>query len=384
MQSYETDSFKKINTIIERDSKDTTYKFALLRAAIEISQEYPHLKKEENGKVSFPLGLLVEKWLFYYYPLIESSEFVPQKNGETPQTGKQIAFRSDFRKITDYYKSRGGFSAFNSDYQNGTIPEEITKDFLRLTRNLKRTITNMPMRYIGRSISKEEYSIFTFRDNGRKPHEMTSISTESLIDSYGTFSFSSEFHKVFLYLGGFISGEDSLLYKWAEFTVSADRTGILTVESVLKKLRTFPATERIMRDAQIAFEQLLKEQNHLRCTWSGELITSTKNLNIDHVIPFSIWKNNDLWNLLPVKSEVNMKKGDRVPFPEFIERRRDDIVFYWNFLRSRHKLQFDRQIAISLIGKQLDETDWHDAGIDQLKRKCDYLISARGIDGWSI
>ncbi|CAN5327610.1 hypothetical protein BH23BAC3_BH23BAC3_23060 [soil metagenome] len=40
---------KKINQIIERDSKDTTYKYALLRATIEvIQQKTPHeIRKEE-------------------------------------------------------------------------------------------------------------------------------------------------------------------------------------------------------------------------------------------------------------------------------------------------------------------------------------------------
>ena len=46
MESFDLQNFKTINTIIERDSKDTTYKFALLRGAVEISQEYQHLKRE--------------------------------------------------------------------------------------------------------------------------------------------------------------------------------------------------------------------------------------------------------------------------------------------------------------------------------------------------
>jgi len=40
MELFDLENFKTINTIIERDSKDATYKFALLRGVIEISQEY--------------------------------------------------------------------------------------------------------------------------------------------------------------------------------------------------------------------------------------------------------------------------------------------------------------------------------------------------------
>ena len=90
MQSPDLDNLKTINTIIERDSKDTTYKYALLRGAVEISQEYQHLKYENGDRIEFPLGLLVEKWLLYYYPFIESD--IPQKPGECE---KKFAIHED-------------------------------------------------------------------------------------------------------------------------------------------------------------------------------------------------------------------------------------------------------------------------------------------------
>jgi len=45
---------------------NTTYKFALLRALIEISTEADqHLICETEEQVVFPLGLIIEKWLLY-------------------------------------------------------------------------------------------------------------------------------------------------------------------------------------------------------------------------------------------------------------------------------------------------------------------------------
>ncbi|MCC4214428.1 HNH endonuclease domain-containing protein [Leeuwenhoekiella parthenopeia] len=38
---------------------------------------------------------------------------------------------------------------------------------------------------------------------------------------------------------------------------------------------------------------------------------------IDHVIPFSVWKNKALWNLLPSAAPVDTWKYDRTPAPEF-------------------------------------------------------------------
>ena len=95
MDAGELSGFREINTIIERDSKDTTYKFALLRGVIEISQEHEGLGRVSETEVEFPLGLLVEKWILYYYPLIESDVLIPQqRSGESREGGHRIAFRA--------------------------------------------------------------------------------------------------------------------------------------------------------------------------------------------------------------------------------------------------------------------------------------------------
>ncbi|MGB6084909.1 hypothetical protein [Moheibacter sp.] len=74
--------FYNISKIIERDSKSTTYKFALLRGVIDIIQENsPYIRIEDN-RLYIPTGLLIEKWLLYYYPILESQTIIPQINGE--------------------------------------------------------------------------------------------------------------------------------------------------------------------------------------------------------------------------------------------------------------------------------------------------------------
>ncbi|NTV00509.1 MAG: hypothetical protein HGA55_05230 [Methanoregulaceae archaeon] len=51
LQSFDLWHFKTINTIIERDSKDTTYKYALLRGAVEISQEPEALRRSADASL---------------------------------------------------------------------------------------------------------------------------------------------------------------------------------------------------------------------------------------------------------------------------------------------------------------------------------------------
>ena len=62
--------FSNISNIVERDSKSTTYKYALLRAVIDIIQDNSPFINVSSERVSFPTGLVVEKWMQYYLSLI--------------------------------------------------------------------------------------------------------------------------------------------------------------------------------------------------------------------------------------------------------------------------------------------------------------------------
>ena len=61
-----------IQKIIEQESKTSTYKFALLRAVIDlISAQSPFIEVGQKV-VKIPVTLISDKWLFYYWDLIES------------------------------------------------------------------------------------------------------------------------------------------------------------------------------------------------------------------------------------------------------------------------------------------------------------------------
>ena len=383
MDHLDLDHFKSLNTIIERDSKDATYKFALLRGAIEISQEYSHLKHDADNRVAFPLGLLVEKWLLYYYPLIAGPEFIPQKNGESEHSQYRIAFRKSFRKVTEYYDTRGGFSAFYNDYVNGTISPEISPAFRDLVGDLKTTITTMPMKHLGYSVYQQHYSLFRDEGGGRRIPAGVPMNQELLVHNLGYFSFPKDLYAVFQYLGSFITGDDSLLFQWAQFTRSASK-GSVSVEFVLEKLRTYPFTERDVMAARLFFDVMFRKNNFIDCVWSGKPITKLSSLHIDHMIPFSAWKNNDLWNLLPSSDTVNAKKRDKIPAPEFIEQRKTEITRTWDLLRSEYPKRFDREIGLSLVGTTTMPSGWRDVALGHLMEKCDYLINVRGYDAWSL
>ena len=368
---------RDINAIIEKDATDTTYKYALLRGLAEICQKYNHFKEEEKGRIFFPTGLLVEKWLFYYYPIIASNDFIPQKGGEKPLKFKKnnISFRKYFTKITHYYEDKGGFSVFYNNYKKANIPDEVQADLKVLARSILSTIKQYPMRHLGYSLNHTEYSII-------KPEKGKPITKEItpryLIESCGRFSIDSELYEVFRLFGAYFSGRQSVVNKWAEFTANADKKKPLKIELAYKILNEIPSTEREVQEARHFYEALLIKRGSLECVWSGKSITKSDELEIDHVLPFSIWLNNDLWNLLPTHKSVNYKKLNRIPSEAILLRRKETIQNYWKILEAEYPERFKNEVLISLIGKVENDP------FSKILEICQFLVNYQGYQEWNV
>lgn len=365
--------FQNINRIIERDSKTTTYKFALLRGVIEIIQENSPFISFIKDRVSFPLGLLIEKWLLYYYPILESKIRIPQINGNS-----RLAFEDQFMKIISAYENMGGFSAFYNDLKNNGIPNDLAGDFLELVKKMKYTIIRMPMKYIGRSIYDNYYSIFRY-ETKHKSKIYSSIDVEFLINSFGFFTIPIEYYDAFKTVGSFIGGTDSIFFKWAEFSVNASGKN-LSVEKVINEILKNPITQREVEESKKIYSGILKNEGKIYCVWTGKVISKYE---IDHVIPFSVWKNNDLWNLLPSQEKINNQKREKIPSNEIIEKQEDLIVHYWEIIEKSYRERFHKEISLSLLGNKT-YTNWQNAAIDQLKKSCHFLITERGYEEWKI
>lgn len=366
--------YLNIAKLIERDSKSTTYKFALLRGVIDIIQEYSHSNYIfRNGEcVRIPIGLLIEKWLIYYYPLLESDDKIPQING-----ANKLQFELQFLKIILYYKDKGGLSVFYNDFRKGNIPLDLRKDFIALAKKIQKTITEMPMKYIGQSIYKEYYTIFKLEKTNSVLEKTDNIDTQYLITNFGYFTIPLEYFDVFSFMGTFINGHESIIMKWADFSFIASKKSIKK-EKVIEQLLSFPIKERDANETKRLFDSFANGIEELTCVWTGNKI---REFDVDHVIPFSIWKNNDLWNLLPSDKRINNKKRDKIPSPNLIQDRKMSILRYWNLLFNHNKIRFQKEIEISLIGGKIND-QWGEVGINNLKAKCNYLINNRGYEEW--
>ena len=374
---------RDLNQILERDATDTTYKFALLRAVSDVCQRHDPLR-ESDGWVWFPTGYLVERWLEYYYPIIDSALFIPQKGSEKTldQPGYKIAFRALFKKITDYYKECGDFREFWIDYKKGQVPREINGVCLELAKSLWYTITRYPMKHLGYSASGEHYVFFRY-SNRSVISKDTIFSRALLFDEFGEFSVNSGFYDTLRLFGSYISGEYSILNKWVDFSVKSDSSRKVDPSYVFSVLNMRPESERDVGDARSFYIDLFEKQRYLECVWSGTRINSWNNVHIDHVIPFSLWGNNDLWNLLPAHQRYNSQKSDLIPAISLLENRKEQIISYWELLENGFNYRYNKEIEYNLLdSKRLDTS--MDTIFNKLIKKCEYLIDVRGFSEWNL
>lgn len=363
--------FKNISKIIERDAKTATYKFALLRGVIDIIQDNSPYIKVKDGIIEIPLGLLIEKWLIYYYPIFDSEVDIPQINGKNVK----VAFQSHFKPIIAHYTIKGKISVFYNELRVRGIANEINLDFYMLVQKIKTTITTMPMRYIGRSISNDYYSIFNYYPAKFKNDKKQN--SQWLIESCGTFTIPIEYYEAFKILGSFISGTDNILFKWAEFSVKASGK-VLTTGAIVNEILKFPVTERDVEASKKLYTEILAKNGSVSCVWSGSNIAK---YDIDHMLPFSIYKNNDLWNLLPSSPSTNCAKLDKIPSLNLITKQKELIIHYWEIIHQCQTERFMNELQISLLGNSTKD-NWQQNAFNQLLQTSKYLIETRGYSEW--
>jgi hypothetical protein len=380
MESSEFEHYRAVNSIIERDSTFATYKYALLRGAIEICRDYPHLKREEEGQVFFPLGLLIEKWLLYYYPIIASERFIPQQSGERADGGSQISFRKYFSRVTDFYRDVGGYSQWYSDYRTRRIPDIIRSDFIELCKKIRTTITTMPMYHLGYSQYQEPYSVLNYSRNRHRIPKDSIPDPEFLITQFGEFYFTrKDIFEVFSVFGGYMTGETTILQKWAQATHRMDQS--VSTGKMISLLTRYPVEERNIQAGDSFCAYLRAHDYPVTCIWSGRLL-GTRDYHIDHLLPFSICKNNDLWNLMPAYRPVNAQKSDMIPSGRLLEKRKDAIIRNWTLMREFDGETFLREMRISLIGPEFQEETWQEIAFSRLRDRCRFMTGVLGYEEW--
>jgi len=345
-------SLETIEAILNRDKKDATYKPALVRALAELATTSHHSATWlPGGRVAVPLRLIADKWIEYYWPLIESLEFIPQKRGEKPGCAKPMKFRAPLARLVEHYRNRGGLPGFTVDYRSRGLSEEAAKVHGQALSKVRDAIREGPVYFAGGGGSG------TFR------YDSASGRVEMAADLWRELSL----------MGTWIA--DATVLRWAELTTEISQ-GLLKPSQVIDALLTVPLAERDVHAARTTYEDLPDKV----CVWTGVPLGGP--FELDHAIPFALWRNNDLWNLLPASKAANQDKRDRLPSRSLLSSRRSCIVDYWSRMRDVHAERFEFE-AERLAGRSaLRSTDWEGRLFRAVAEAVEHTGIQRGVERW--
>ena len=186
---------------------------------------------------------------------------------------------------------------------------------------------------------------------------------------------SAELWRELSLLGHWIG--DAVIVRWAALTERiADRQGLRSGD-VLPLLLARPEPDRVTALARAVYIEAKVD----RCVWSKRSLVD-RTFAVDHVIPFALWGNNDLWNLMPAHPAVNGQKSDKLPHGDLLAERRQEVLENWGLLRQAMPEAFDHQ-STNLLGSRPAATgQWADRLFDRMREAVEVTALQRGIERW--
>jgi SAM-dependent methyltransferase len=350
----------KIEGVLNRDRKVATYKLALFRALAEIAmQESRQAVWLADGQVGVPLARIAERWLQYYWPLFASERFIPQSQAEGAGGNNPVKFRASMLRLIDVYRQQGthgGLSAWHLDWSTGRMNSGSQALMKAALKTVAETIRDGPVTYSGGAL--ETGKVFDFDSKT------------------GLVLMPADIWRELCLLGHWIV--DAVILRWASLTERFAFRQCVTAGDVLPLLLTRPEPQRATALARQSFQQAGLN----RCTWSGKTLRGE--FVVDHAIAFSLWGNNDLWNLMQVDGKVNGLKSDKLPSAQLLEGRRHAVLEDWAVLRESMPEVFDRQ-ASHLLGFNTQVTGTRTSELfSRFKEAVEVTALQRGVERWTI
>lgn len=348
----------RIEGVLNRDRKVATYKLALFRALAELATQEPRCAQfRGDGRVGVPIRRIAEKWLGYYWPIFASGTLVPQSQDEGSETGRRLAFRNAVAALMAPYRDQGahgGLTAWDLDLLRGRLAPPVQDRLEAALRAIEQAIRAGPVQYAGGAL--ETGRVFGYERGG-------------------SVLVPADIWRELSLLGHWIA--DAVVLRWAELTARFAHRQNLGASDVLPLLTARPEASRATDLARAVF---LREGVR-QCTWSDRPLGAR--FAVDHAIPFSLWGNNDLWNLLPVDAGVNNRKSDKLPSAELLQARRGSIVHAWHLLRDAMPAAFDAQAA-HLLGRPLaGPLAWEAELHGRLREAIELTALQRGVARWA-
>jgi len=329
-----TGALTLIRSLILRDRKSSSYKFALLRVLGRIAEVHPGIVREGDGEgeaVELPLGLVSLYWLRAYLPLGRLG--LPQH----PQGASGFQTTLARLKELDAPQLRPGASF------QGALAADLHRSLLEAAQ----TIRKNPATYL--THPGTQVPIF-----GVRPRRGGALMTAGILNldepalwSFGTMMVPSHLWRAFRRWGAWI--EPLLRQEWAAYMESLIDAGD---SRDLWRALAWVDPQRDTREVRALVEDLRARGQSLHCVWSGRRLQSE--LDIDHCLPLAAWPCQDLWNLLPSSATLNRAKGDKLVTPERLEGARERLLDWWDRayirgprpLEARFRLEAQLSLAI--------------------------------------
>ena len=308
----------KIESFIREDAKVSTYKFALLRALGETASNSARMANWQNdGTVQIPIEPLVHKWLEYYWPILQTGDKKQIYQGQKIKGKSDISFRREMEELVHYWENKGdGWRKFKEALIKEIFSAEEKSLYNEAVKKIRTAMLKGPVKYMG---NKKTGTVF----GNFKTH----------------ISLPSDLWTEFSLMGRWF--EDSLMLRWAEFCAgNPSQPEGVDASLILNRMLSMNEIARNVSLSKNIYDRI-EEQNSIYCVWSDKRLTS---YDLDHAIPYSLWRNNALWNLFPADKKVNNAKRDKLPERLFLKSRESRIREYWDMCYETEPLLFKKEI----------------------------------------
>lgn len=327
-----TGSLPLLRHIIVNDNKAASYKLGLLRVLTRVAEGAPGVvMRRSDDWVDIPLGMVGLYWLKQYKPLL-----IDHGLRERPPSAQGYGFaQAAFWKLAQVSPFDLRVGAHLLADHAAIVTEAI--------RDACANITQMPVRYI--SWPGRAESLFACERRTVRVKTKPIVISPEYLASFGVFRIPASIWQT---LGQYACWlEPAILREWSalhqQWNVGEPRAGDQQVFFWEEGRRdTRPATTRT--------QELWQQGARLSCIWSAKVVRDVRHLHIDHCFPWSRWLNNDLWNLLPARSDINLAKGSRLPSAQTMSSARPRMVEWWEraWLESPYRERFLLEATVSL------------------------------------
>lgn len=297
-----------IGTILRHDVKTASYKIALIRSLNDVALGFPQVSAD--GPIAVPLRFLAEFWLAYYWPFTLGKTILQAY----PQSGKQdISFRGALEQLQQHWAKAVGnpqpadgfflMSEMRSLRRRRSYPLELQNAYDHALEAIQ-TAIKQPIQYAGPG----RWGVFA------RPQRWQQLQGSGVVALPGTLlgdvcvviqaQLWHEFNQLSLWI------EALCLHEWCLFTedVSGYSRG-----HAYELLTSRPDNRRPLTWERNQVEILMMEGHRFVCPYTGKNL-STRNYDMDHIIPLAVYPINELWNLVPSDRQFNQhQKRTRLP-----------------------------------------------------------------------